>query len=129
MIKKIEGDLVLITLNLLLMFKTATSSPDPVMHDEEPDRLVKHQIKEEKDAKDLDMTVMVAMRPRDPSGMSLLYKSRRSRTMKLAVQILTPIGPAQEAKDILKAEGTKNLSRSKIINGAIINGKFRLVER
>jgi hypothetical protein len=41
--KKTKGDLVPVTPNLLLMTKTATSSPDPDRHDDGPDRLVKNQ--------------------------------------------------------------------------------------
>ena len=51
----------------------------------------------EKDAKDLVRTVVVAIRPRDSREKSLPYKSKRMKTMKLAVQRLVLICPAQEA--------------------------------
>ena len=77
--------------------------------------------------KDLVRTVMVDMRPRDSREKSLPYKSKKMRTMKLAVQRLVLICPAQEAKDILKAKGAKNLSGNRINYDAIINGKFVLL--
>ena len=51
--------------------------------------------------KDLVRTVEVAMRPRDSREKSLPYKSKKLKTMKLAVLRLVPICPAQEARDSL----------------------------
>jgi hypothetical protein len=73
-----------------------------------------------KDTKELDMAMMVAMRPGNSRKKSFLYKSRRTRTMKTAVQRLTPICPAQEAR---------NLFHSKINYNAIINSRFVVLSK
>jgi hypothetical protein len=70
--------------------------PDTNMHDG-TDRLVK-------DAKDLVRSVMVAMKPRDSRERVFPYRSMKLKTLKLAVQRLVLVCPAQEAKEILKAE-------------------------
>jgi hypothetical protein len=77
-------------------------------------------IEVEKDAKGLVRTVMVAMRPRDSREKSLPYRSKKLKTLKLAVQRWVLVYPAQEEKDILKAEGAKNLPRKGVNYNAII---------
>ena len=55
----------------------------------------------EMDAKGLVRTVIVGMRPRDSREKSLPYKSKKLKSLKLAIQRLILICPAKEVKELL----------------------------